>query len=199
MPNAKVSVVETKQEQNGPLLLTHWGFSGPAVLRLSAWAARELAGVDYRFTLRVNWLPDLSDSALKTKWQDFRQQNGRKQVVSQNPFGLPSRLWQALMNESGISDQQRWADLPGKLANQLLNQLTNSRFQVVGKSTFKDEFVTCGGVVPDALNLQTLESKTQPGLFFAGEVLDVDGITGGFNFQNAWTTGYVAGKHIGQP
>lgn len=136
VPNAKVSVSQTGQEQNGPLLLTHWGFSGPAVLRLSAWAARELAGVDYRFTLRVNWLPDLNDTALKTKWQDFRQQNGRKQVVSQNPFGLPSRLWQALVNESGISDGQRWADLPGKLANRLLDQLTNSRFQVVGKSTF---------------------------------------------------------------
>lgn len=198
VPNARVSMVQTKQEQSGPLLLTHWGFSGPAVLRLSAWAARELAEVNYHFTLRVNWLPDLNDTTLKTIWQDFRQQNGRKQVVSQNPFGLPTRLWQALVTESGISDQQRWADLPAKLANRLLDRLTNSPFQVVGKSTFKDEFVTCGGVAPDGLDLQTLESKTQPGLFFAGEVLDVDGITGGFNFQNAWTTGYVAGRSIGQ-
>ncbi|QHV94626.1 BaiN/RdsA family NAD(P)/FAD-dependent oxidoreductase [Spirosoma endbachense] len=197
VPDAGVYVIGTKQQQRGPLLLTHWGFSGPAVLRLSAWAARDLAAVDYRFTLRINWVPTLSENDLRTALQNFRQQNGRKQVSSQNPFGLPSRLWLALAAESGIQESQRWADLPAKLFNRLTERLTNSQFQVVGKSTFKEEFVTCGGVPLGSLNPQTLESKAQPGLFFAGEVLDVDGITGGFNFQNAWTTGYVVGKHIG--
>ena len=198
VPDAKVSVGGTRQEQRGPLLLTHWGFSGPAVLRLSAWAARELADAQYKFTLRVNWVPDLNDNTLRASLQDFRQQNGKKQVVTQNPFGLPARLWQALATESGIADSQRWADLPAKLLIRLAERLINSSFQVVGKSTFKDEFVTCGGVALGALNPQTLESRTQPGLFFAGEVLDVDGITGGFNFQNAWTTGFVAGQYIGR-
>ncbi|GAB2580052.1 BaiN/RdsA family NAD(P)/FAD-dependent oxidoreductase [Spirosoma areae] len=195
--DARVYVVGTKQEQRGPLLLTHWGFSGPAVLRLSAWAARDLAAVDYRFTLRINWTPILNDNELRSALQDFRQQNGRKFIVSQNPFGLPSRLWQAFATEAGISEAQRWADLPAKPLNRLAERLTNSQFQVVGKSTFKDEFVTCGGIDFDSLNPQTLESKAQPGLFFAGEVLNVDGITGGFNFQSAWTTGYVAGRNIG--
>ena len=195
--DAGVSVMGTKQQQRGPLLLTHWGFSGPAVLRLSAWAARDLAEISYRFMLRVNWVPALNETGLRAALQDFRQQNGRKQVVSQNPFGLPSRLWLAFAAESGISDNQRWADLPAKPLNRMIERLTNSQFQVVGKSTFKEEFVTCGGISFDCLNPQTLESKAHPGLFFAGEVLDADGITGGFNFQNAWTTGFVAGKHIG--
>ncbi|MFD2933632.1 BaiN/RdsA family NAD(P)/FAD-dependent oxidoreductase [Spirosoma flavum] len=196
--DAKVSVLGSKQEQRGPLLLTHWGFSGPAVLRLSAWAARELADAHYRFILRVNWTPTLNENELRAALQDFRQQNGRKQVVSQNPFGLPSRLWQAFALEAGISETQRWADLPAKPLNRLAERLTNSQFQVVGKSTFKDEFVTCGGIDFSGLNPQTLESKAHTGLFFAGEVLDVDGITGGFNFQSAWTTGYVAGLTIGR-
>ena len=195
--DAQVYVVGTKQEQRGPLLLTHWGFSGPAVLRLSAWAARDLAAVQYQHTLRINWVPALNEHELRNELQNFRQQNGRKQVMSQNPFDLPSRLWQALASEAGVSELQRWADLPAKQQNRLSERLTNSQFQVAGKSTFKDEFVTCGGVPFSSLNPQTLESKAQPGLFFAGEVLDVDGITGGFNFQSAWTTGYVAGKHIG--
>ncbi|WP_338868614.1 NAD(P)/FAD-dependent oxidoreductase [Spirosoma sp. SC4-14] len=195
--DAKVYVLGTKQEQRGALLLTHWGFSGPAILRLSAWAARDLANVGYRFTLRINWVPTQTEHDLRTALQEFRQQNGRKLVVSQNPFKLPSRLWEALATESGIEDSQRWADLPAKLLNRFIERLTNSQFQVTGKSTFKDEFVTCGGIAPGSIHPQTLESTTHAGLFFAGEVLDVDGITGGFNFQNAWTTGYVAGKHIG--
>ena len=195
--DAGASVAGSRQEQRGPVLVTHWGFSGPAILRLSAWAARDLANTNYRFTLRINWTPTLNDNLLRSQLQDFRQQNGRKQVWSQNPFGLPGRLWQALAENAGIMETQRWADLPAKPLNRLADRLTNSQFQVVGKTTFKEEFVTCGGVSPDALNPQTLESKTWPGLFFAGEVLDVDGITGGFNFQNAWTTGFVAGTHIG--
>ena len=198
VPDAGVSVMGTKQEQRGPLLLTHWGFSGPAVLRLSAWAARELADVDYRFLVRINWVPTLNDNSLRTALQDFRQQNGRKQVSSQNPFGLPSRLWQAMVQESSITSEQRWADLPAKPLNRLSNLLANNQFRVTGKSTFKDEFVTCGGIALSSLHPDTLESTNQPGLFFAGEVLDIDGITGGFNFQSAWTTGYVAGLNIGR-
>jgi predicted Rossmann fold flavoprotein len=196
--DAGVSVVGTKQEQRGPLLLTHWGFSGPAILRLSAWAARVLAETDYRFALRINWVPTLNEAQLRNALQDFRQQNGKKQVTSQNPVGLPSRLWQHFNEGAGISGDQRWADLPTKPLNRLIERLTNSQFQVTGKSTFKDEFVTCGGINLGSLNPQTLESKAQSGLFFAGEVLDVDGITGGFNFQSAWTTGYVAGTNIGR-
>ncbi len=188
----------TKQSQRGPLLLTHGGFSGPVVLRLSAWAARELASANYCFTLRVNWLPALNDNTLRAALQDFRQQHGRKQVWSQNPVGLPVRLWQVLAQESGIGGEQRWADLPAKPLNQLVGRLVNSQFEVVGKSTFKDEFVTCGGIALGGLHPQTLESRLHPGLFFAGEVLDIDGITGGFNFQSAWTTGYAAGLHLGR-
>ena len=198
VPDAGVSIVGAKQEQRGPVLVTHWGFSGPAILRLSAWAARDLANADYRFTLRINWVPDLNDNTLRSKLQEFRQQNGKKLVVSQNPFGLPTRLWQAFAAESGIPEAQRWADLPAKPLNRLAERLTNSQFHVAGKTTFKEEFVTCGGISLNGLNGQTLESNAWPGLYFAGEVLDIDGITGGFNFQSAWTTGYVAGLHIGR-
>ena len=198
VPDARVSVIGTKQEQRGPILITHWGFSGPVILRLSAWAARELSETDYQFTLRISWVPDLNDNSLRGKLQEFRQQNGRKLVVSQNPFGLPARLWQAFADDAGVPNEQRWADLPAKPLNRLADRLTNSQFQVSGKTTFKDEFVTCGGISLDSLHAQTLESRAWPGLFFAGEVLDIDGITGGFNFQNAWTTGYVAGRNIGR-
>lgn len=197
VPDAKVQILGTKLEQRGPLLLTHWGFSGPAVLKLSAWAARELAQASYWFTLRVHWTPNQTDTQLRDEMSRLRQQHPKKLVINQPLFGLPARLWQALTNEAGITDSQRWADLPAKNQNRLIEKLTNSQFQVTGKSTFKDEFVTCGGIALGNLNPQTLESYAQPGLFFAGEVLDVDGITGGFNFQNAWTTGYLAGKHIG--
>lgn len=197
VPNAQVSISGTNQRQNGPLLLTHWGFSGPAILRLSAWAARDLAAVDYRFTLRIHWLGDLNEAQIRDGFGQFRQQHPKKLVTSQNPFGLPGRLWDAFTAEAGVTPTTRWAELPGKAQNRLVEKLTNSQYAVVGKSTFKDEFVTCGGIALGSLNPQTLESTTHPGLFFAGEVLDVDGITGGFNFQNAWTTGYVAGKNVG--
>lgn len=197
VPDAKVQIVGTKLEQRGPLLFTHWGFSGPAVLKLSAWAARELANVSYAFTLRIHWVPALNEAQVRDEMQAFRLQNAKKQVSSLPIFGLPARLWKALLQETGISETQRWADLPAKNQNRLIEKLTNSQFQVTGKSTFKDEFVTCGGIALGSLNPRTLESGQHKGLFFAGEVLDVDGITGGFNFQNAWTTGYLAGKHIG--
>jgi predicted Rossmann fold flavoprotein len=197
VPMAAVQVVGTKQQQRGPLLITHWGFSGPAVLRLSAWAARDLAERQYSFVLKINWLPDLNEAQVRTQLHDFRQQNPRKQVVSQNPFGLPARLWEALCTEAGMPAEVRWAEAPGKAQNRLIERLGNSQHAVSGKSTFKDEFVTCGGIALGSIDPLTLESQTHRGLFFAGEVLDVDGITGGFNFQNAWTTGYVAGQGLG--
>lgn len=199
VPNAQVSVQGTSQRQSGPLLLTHWGFSGPAILRLSAWAARELANLNYRFALRIQWLGNLTENQLRDGFNQFRQQHPKKLVLSQNPFGLPGRLWDAFALEAGVLDTTRWSELPGKVQNRLIEKLMNSTYSVVGKSTFKDEFVTCGGMALGALNPQTLESNEHPGLFFAGEVLDVDGITGGFNFQNAWTTGYVAGRNVGNP
>ncbi|WP_375446740.1 NAD(P)/FAD-dependent oxidoreductase [uncultured Fibrella sp.] len=197
VPMARVQVVGTKQQQSGPLLITHWGFSGPAVLKLSAWAARDLANCGYRFTLRINWLPDKNEDQLRVVMGTFRQQHPKKQVTSQNPVGLPARLWEAFCAEAGVTEGLRWADLPGKMQNRLIERIGNSQFAVAGKSTFKDEFVTCGGISLGAIDPQTLESHAHPGLFFAGEVLDVDGVTGGFNFQNAWTTGYVAGTHLG--
>ncbi|GAB3921575.1 NAD(P)/FAD-dependent oxidoreductase [Larkinella terrae] len=197
VPDAIIRVSGTKQEQRGPVLITHWGFSGPAVLRLSAWAARELAELNYTHEIRINWLAALNENQVREQMQSYRQQHPKKQVATQSLFGLPGRLWSALATEAGISPTERWAELAGKAQNRLINLLTNNTFAVSGKSTFKEEFVTCGGIATDALKPETLESKQFPGLFFAGEVLNVDGITGGFNFQNAWTTGYVAGKNIG--
>ncbi|MBO0948009.1 BaiN/RdsA family NAD(P)/FAD-dependent oxidoreductase [Fibrella forsythiae] len=197
VPMARVQVIGTKQQQSGPLLITHWGFSGPAVLKLSAWAARDLANCDYRFSLRINWTPDKNEDQLREAMGTFRQLHPKKQVTSQNPVGLPARLWDVFCQEAGVTEGLRWADLPGKVQNRLIERIGNSQFAVVGKSTFKDEFVTCGGISLGAIDPHTLESRAHTGLFFAGEVLDVDGVTGGFNFQNAWTTGYVAGKQLG--
>ncbi|GAB3275368.1 NAD(P)/FAD-dependent oxidoreductase [Larkinella harenae] len=197
--DATIRIMGTKQEQRGPVLITHWGFSGPAVLRLSAWAARELAERHYQHEIRINWLSALTEAQIRDQFQTFRQQHPKKQIHTQSLFGLPTRLWVALATEAGILPTERWAELPGKSQNRLINLLTNSTFAVAGKSTFKEEFVTCGGLATNAIHPETLESRTYPGLFFAGEVLDVDGITGGFNFQNAWTTGFVAGKNIGLP
>ncbi len=198
VPDARVSILSTKLAQRGPLLLTHWGFSGPVILRLSAWAARELAELAYRFTLRIQWLGSADENQIRAEMLAFRQQHPKKQVLTQPLFGLPARLWRAFADDAGVLETTRWADLPAKPQNRLIERLMNSQFQVVGKSTFKEEFVTCGGIALDALHPETLESRQHSGLFFAGEVLDVDGITGGFNFQNAWTTGYVAGKNIGR-
>ncbi len=196
--DAAVSVAGSKQVQRGPVLLTHWGFSGPAILRLSAWAARDLAEAHYRFMLRIRWVPTLNDEQVRDALQTFRLANGKKQVTTQNPFGLPARLWEAFALNAGTAPGQRWADLPAKAQNKLLDTLTNNQFQVSGKTTFKEEFVTCGGIALGSLDPKTLESQQHPGLFFAGEVLDIDGITGGFNFQNAWTTGFVAGQNVGR-
>lgn len=193
---AGVKVAGTKLSEEGPLLITHWGMSGPAVLRLSAWGARLLADMHYQFTLLVNWLPDYKEPDLRNDWQSFRDEYAGQKTGGKNPFGLPNRLWMHLLSCSGIQPDIRWADMPSKGQNKLIKNLTAQEFSVKGKTTFKEEFVTCGGVKLSEIDPNTMQSRIQPGIFFAGEVMDVDGITGGFNFQNAWTSGWIAAKAI---
>lgn len=197
VPDAVVKISGTKHTWQGPLLITHWGFSGPAVLKLSAWAARDLAEKNYHFTCRINWLGEMNEERVRTYLMEEKTKAPKQQIVSHARFGLPSRLWKELASQAEIPEALRWADASHKVLNRLTELLTNSQFDVKGKTTFKEEFVTCGGITLQEVNADTLESKILPGLFFSGEVLDVDGITGGFNFQNAWTTGYIAGKNIG--
>jgi predicted Rossmann fold flavoprotein len=194
----EVSVTETKLRQRGALLATHWGLSGPAILRLSAWGARALHGKNYRFTLLVNWLPHLTEEKLAAIFQDFRKTQPAKFIVNTSPAKLPARLWEQLVLAAGIARDTRWAALAGGAQHKLVQQLLRSEFPVIGKSLNKDEFVTCGGVRLNEINFKTMESRICPGLFFAGELLDIDGITGGFNFQAAWTTGWLAGRALAE-
>lgn len=190
---AEVSVPAAELRERGPVLITHWGLSGPAVLRLSAWGARKLHALDYRFPLLVNWLPQLKADALVREFTQRRQSQGAKLVVNAPIAPLSARLWEALVRAAGIDRETRWAALTKVQQQQLVQQLTRSEFAVTGKSLNKDEFVTCGGVKLAEVNFKTMESRKCPGLYFAGELLDIDGITGGFNFQAAWTTGWIAG------
>ena len=186
-----------KIETSGPLLITHWGLSGPATLKNSAWGARDLEKVDYHFTLEVNWTGNTTPESLTNLFEQQRQQHGARKIVKRSPIeGLTRRLWQRLVLTSGISEETKWATLPRPQSESLIKQLTSARFEVTGKSLNKEEFVTCGGVSLDSLSLKTMESRTVSGLYFAGEILDVDGITGGFNFQSAWTTAHLAGLAI---
>lgn len=193
---ASVKIVGSKLSDEGPLLITHWGMSGPAILKLSAWGARELAGKNYHFTILVNWVPKYNEQTLRDKWQSIRNGHSAQKIGNRNPFSLPTRLWIFLLNESGINEDIRWADLPGKEQNRLIKNLAAHEFEVKGKTTFKEEFVTCGGIKLSEVDANTMQSKIVPNLFFAGEILDVDGVTGGFNFQHAWTSGWIAAKHI---
>jgi hypothetical protein len=192
--DVETSVGESKLRERGPLLITHWGLSGPAVLKLSAWGARELQVRQYRFDVRVNWLAGLSLEAARSKLTEARQVYPRKHVATWNPVGLPQRLWERLVDAAGITPSVVWASLSNEAAQRLALQLTASQFSVSGKSMNKEEFVTCGGVKLSEVDFKTMESRRCAGLFFAGEVLDIDGITGGFNFQAAWTTGFLAGQ-----
>lgn len=193
---AQIKIGGTKFMQQGPLLITHWGFSGPAVLKLSAYAARILAENNYVFTIAINWLPQENETSLREKWLAIRAQYAPQKIHAKNPFQLPNRLWLYLLTYCNITNQQRWADLTVKQQNELIKNLTAQAFQVNGKTTFKEEFVTCGGIELSEIDANTMQSKKVNNLFFAGEVLDIDGITGGFNFQNAWTTGWIAAKSI---
>lgn len=185
-------------EQEGPLLITHWGVSGPAVLKLSAWGARLLHDVRYQATVQVNWLPTLKPEELRDLLLKTKGEWVRKAIAKHCPVTLPQRLWQRLVESVGIEPELRWADLSKKALNLLLLELTQGQFAIQGKGIFKDEFVTCGGIPLAEVNFKTMESRCCPGLYFAGEILDVDGVTGGFNFQNAWTTGWIAGQAMGE-
>ncbi|WP_071599844.1 BaiN/RdsA family NAD(P)/FAD-dependent oxidoreductase [Mastigocladopsis repens] len=180
-------------EQTGPLLITHWGFSGPAVLKLSAWAARVLHSSNYQATLLINWLPHLKPEEVRQKLLVVKNEWAKRVIALHRGVDLPHRLWQYIISRAGITLEDRWAELSNKTLNQLLQELTQGQYQIKGKGVFKEEFVTCGGVNLKEVNFKTMESKLVPGLHFAGEILDIDGVTGGFNFQSAWTTGYLAG------
>ena len=196
--NAVIKITGTTWVEKGPLLITHWGFSGPAVIRLSAWAARELAGKKYFFTITVNWVSSYNDQTLMELIQQLRFEIASQKIINRNPFALPQRLWKYLMLQSGINEDLRWADLPAKEQNKLIKNLCSQEFEVKGKTTFKEEFVTAGGISLNDIDADTMQSKQYEHLYFAGEMIDVDGITGGFNFQNAWTTGFIAAKAIAQ-
>jgi len=186
----------TKFKASGPLLITHWGMSGPAILRLSSYAARELHDHQYQMPLAVNWC-NRKDAEVQTELQNIIRQHPQKQLATIRPFNLPTRLWNYLLEKTlGERAQYRWQHLTQKDLNRLTNCLCNDNYQIAGRAAFKDEFVTCGGVSLSAVDANTLESKDLPCVFFAGEVLDIDGVTGGFNFQAAWTTAYVVAQAI---
>jgi hypothetical protein len=195
--NATVKVEGTKLIGQGPLLITHWGMSGPAILKLSAWGARILNEKSYNFAILVNWLNELKEDDLRNQLKFTMLEQGGKMVPNLNPFPITNRLWVFLLQKSDISLEMRWKDLGKKNINKLVNTLLNDRYEVSGKTTFKEEFVTAGGISLQEIDFKTMESRVIKGLFFAGEVLDIDGITGGFNFQAAWTTGFIAGKSSG--
>lgn len=181
-------------QSEGALLITHWGMSGPAVLSLSAWGARELNAMHYKFEVLVNWLGNKNEQQIRD-WLDIELKSiGKRQVGNKNPFQLPTRLWLFFLEKNEIFPETTWNQLKKKSLNKLLNTLVNDSYKVEGKTTFKEEFVTCGGVALDEISFETMESKICPGIYFAGEVLDIDAVTGGFNFQAAWTTGFIAGK-----
>ena len=193
---AEVSVPSAKLRERGPLLVTHWGLSGPAVLKISAWGARALHDLNYQFPLLVNWLPGSNTERILQEFQARRESAGAKLLVNVPLFPLTARLWEQLVLAAGIARDTRWSALTRAQAQALAQQILRSEFSVTGKSLNKDEFVTCGGVKLGEVNFQTMESKLCPGLFFAGELLDIDGVTGGFNFQAAWTTGFIAGRAL---
>lgn len=196
VPSALVKIKQTSFQQKGPLLITHWGLSGPAVLKLSAWAARELAEGSYQFQIQVNWLPEISLEEIANIWQSTRNGHGNKKVITFCPYNLPQRLWQYFIQLAGITDTQKWADITAKQKQTLSQILQQQVFEVKGKTTFKEEFVTSGGIDVKAIDVNTMESKQHKGLYFAGEMINVDGVTGGFNFQHAWTSGWIAAKAI---
>ena len=186
-----------KNIEIGPLLITHWGISGPAAIKLSAWCAREMAEVNYEGSIIINWTPEYNEASLKMEWMNFRQDLGKRTMGSKNPFNLPARLWEYLLQEAAIELNTKWADIKSAQQHLLIQLLTRTTLSIKGKTTFKEEFVTCGGVDLANIDPQTMESKLVPGLHFAGEMMDVDGITGGFNFQHAWTSGWIAAQHMG--
>ncbi|WP_226390167.1 NAD(P)/FAD-dependent oxidoreductase [Penaeicola halotolerans] len=194
VPSAYVKIEGAKLEYEGPLLITHWGMSGPAVLKLSAWGARWLEEIDYRCRVLVRWQAAVKEDDARAALEKYKGENPKKLIVSHPQFELPSRLWVFLITRAEIPQDMRWVDCSKKLMNKLIELLCRADFEMSGKTTFKEEFVTAGGVALSDIDPHTMQSRKVPNLYFAGEVIDVDGITGGFNFQAAWSTGYVSGK-----
>ena len=195
---ATVKVKGTNLKASGPLLITHWGLSGPGILRLSAWGARILSEKNYQFILQVNWLNDISFEESIENLHEIKLENSKKQITTFCPFDFPKRLWESLTVAAGINSELKWADTSKKQLIALAEQLTNGCFQVNGKSTFKEEFVTAGGIDLKEINFKTMESKLLPNLYLAGEIINIDAITGGFNFQNAWTGGFLISEALKQ-
>jgi predicted Rossmann fold flavoprotein len=194
--NAFVKIAGTKLSSTGPVLITHWGLSGPCVIRLSAWAAEYLHERDYNFVALVSWVGEVSEEPMRQRLLEQKQLKVKQKVLRNPLFELPSRLWERLCDLSGIDDERVWGEMPLKNVNKLLENLIRCPFAIKGKTTFKEEFVTCGGVDLSEVDIRTMQSKKIEGLYFAGEVLNIDGETGGFNFQSAWTTAYVAARSI---
>ena len=193
---ASVKVKNSKLEASGPLLITHWGMSGPGILRLSAWGARELSDKKYQFAVVVNWLNDKTFEETAITLRELKLEHSKKAVSKKSPFDIPNRLWESIVLASQIDIEAKWADLTKNQLTNLTNQLTNAEFQVNGKSTFKEEFVTAGGIDLKEINFKTMESKILSDLYFAGEIVNIDAITGGFNFQNAWTSGFIVANSV---
>src|SRR5690606_10601653 len=194
VPVARIKLDGAKEAHGGPLLVTHWGLSGPAVLRASAWGARLLHGSGYRHGFTLDYRPDLSEQDVNAALRGARESSPRRAVVTSGPLDLPQRLWRSLSTAAGAVEGTRWADASNALLAALTREVHAGRYQMTGKGVFKEEFVTCGGVSLREVDFKTMQSRVRPGLFLAGEVLDVDGVTGGFNFQAAWTTGWLAGR-----
>ncbi|GGG96740.1 flavoprotein [Polaribacter pacificus] len=198
VPNATMNIVGTNLESSGPLLITHWGMSGPAVLKLSAFGARILAAKNYQYNVSVNWLSRPTDKIVNVLL-NLKKKQPKKQVFLKSPFTeIPRRLWERFVAAADISEELKWADLSNSHIDKLANQLTKGIFNANGKSTFKEEFVTAGGVDLKEINFKRFESRVHPNLFFIGEMLNIDAVTGGFNFQNAWTGGYIVANAIAQ-
>jgi predicted Rossmann fold flavoprotein len=191
---ARVKIVGENWEGNGPLLITHWGMSGPAILVLSSFGARRLSELDYIFDIEINWIDEPNHEHVRKELTCLIEKHNEKQLSSIRPYFLPSRLWHFLIEKHKIPSDKKWKELSKKEKNRIVQFLTNDRYKVEGKTTFKEEFVTCGGVSLEDVNMKTMESKKCPGLYFAGEVLDIDAITGGYNFQAAWTTSFIAAR-----
>ncbi len=192
----KLGTGKHKIEQAGALLITHWGVSGPAILKLSAWSARFLYDLKYDSGLQINWLPAYNQETLNQKLITVKETNPKKKIVNYCPVELPKRLWQSFVSYIEIKPDKIWSEISKKELNKLVLEIVQGQYEVKGKGVFKEEFVTCGGVSLKEVNFKTMESQKCPGLYFAGEVLDIDGVTGGFNFQSAWTTSWLAGQAI---
>ncbi|MBP6335694.1 MAG: NAD(P)/FAD-dependent oxidoreductase [Bacteroidia bacterium] len=192
--SVEVKIAGTKFISEGPLLITHWGMSGPAILKLSSIAARKLSDCEYQFSIFVNWLNQFNEEDIRIRLQDLRTELAKKKLLTSNPFQLPKRLWEHLVTKVIKEPEQEWAQVNNDSIRKLSKVLVADEYPVNGKTTFKEEFVTCGGVRLKEIDFKTMQSKLIPGLYFAGEILDIDAITGGFNFQAAWTTGFIAGK-----